>query len=245
MSHTFTSLSEKFGLEEHALHLLPPGTEPAVALPQRRAVPAGAKGAAHDGRHGGLTVRLDRAGLLDGALRRTPRHSGRGARRRGLVVPGAGVLVGGGGGGGGGGLCGGLQRGSYALEALLRQHHLAPLGGLLRFLADGLGQHGHPAVLVVAVVRVEVDDLAVREPDPEALLHKHVAFFLFAEGGPAPRLAALAVAVGLHERTLVVDELGGLGEVYARSRLASHLVVGGKLGTVEAEEAASPVLHCH
>jgi len=47
--------------------------------------------------------------------------------------------------------------------------------------ADYLGQDLHPALLVLGVICVEVDDFAVVETNAEALLDEHVALFLLGE----------------------------------------------------------------
>lgn len=186
-------------------------------------------------------MRLHQARLLDRALRRTPRDSRRRAGRRinVLLLPLRNrrssskrlrrqVL-----------LRLDLER---TLKLLLRKHHVTPFTGLPALLAHRLRKHRHPPFFILAVVRVEVDDLAVAEADPEPLFYEHVAFFLFSEGRLATRLAAFVVGIWLHERGLVVDELDGFGEFDARAWLAGHFVVSGKLGAVEAEEAAAPVL---
>lgn len=55
-------------------------------------------------------------------------------------------------------------------------------------------------------------------------------------------MSALAGNFLLDEGGLIIDKFGGLSEVDGCTRLARSFVVGGKLGTLETEEAATPVL---
>jgi hypothetical protein len=109
-------------------------------------------------------------------------------------------------------------------------------------LADGLGQHLHPALLGCSAVGIKVDDLAVGEAHAEALLDKHVALLLLGEGALAPAAAAAARHLLLQQRRAVVDQLGCLGQVDGGARLARRLVEGGQLGAVKLEVSPSPVL---
>ena len=90
-----------------------------------------------------------------------------------------------------------------------------------------------------AAVGVKVDDLTVRETNAEAFFYEHVAFFIISKSGLATttRLCSRWLLKG----ALVVNELGGLGQVDGSTRLPCRLVVSGKLCTFQAEETASPV----
>ena len=68
-----------------------------------------------------------------------------------------------------------------------------------RALPHDLGQDFHPALLVGAVVGVEIDHFAVGEADPEAFFHKHIAFLFLGEGG-FPPATALGAGLFLGER---------------------------------------------
>ena len=103
---------------------------------------------------------------------------------------------------------------------LALEHQIAPAAlHATAFLANASIQNLHPAFFVARGVGIEVDYLAVVEPDSETFFDEHIAFFLFCEA----RLAALAMLTDsllLSERTAVVDELGCVCEVDCGSRLA-------------------------
>ncbi len=109
-----------------------------------------------------------------------------------------------------------------------------------RIFAHGLGQDFHPAFFLGRAVGVEINDLAVREPDSEPFLHEHVPFFFFREGALAA--SAFAGTFLLQERGPVVDQLRRFAEVDRRARLTRRFMVCGQLAPVQLEEAATPVL---
>jgi hypothetical protein len=129
---------------------------------------------------------------------------------------------------------------SSLLLAFLLQDHGDPALLCRDVSADSLNKDLHPALLLLACVGVEVNDLAVCKADPEALFDEHVAFFIFSKA----RLATTATLCGgrLLKRPLVVEKLGGLRQVDCGSRLPSALVVGCEFGAFEAEVTTTPVL---
>jgi hypothetical protein len=120
-----------------------------------------------------------------------------------------------------------LGSGSLLFALLFENHGNPPL---LRcdVSANGLSEDLHPAFLLLAGVGIEINDLAVREAEPEAFLNEHIAFLIFSKA----RLATTATLCRgwLLKRALVVKELGRFREVDCRSRLAGTLMVGCELG---------------
>jgi hypothetical protein len=106
------------------------------------------------------------------------------------------------------------------------EHHLCPPfdRGRRRSFANNVAKNLHPFVFRRSRVRIEIDDLPVREADSESLLDKHVALFFFCKR----RLASSTLCRDffLCKSGLVVNEFGGFGEVDSGTRLESRFVVG-------------------
>lgn len=128
----------------------------------------------------------------------------------------------------------------------MREDEIGPFGHFAARgagTADGLAEGTHPFVFLRGRVGVEVDGFAVGEAEAEPLFDELVAFVFFGEGGFAAFLGGGVGCVGVGDQGgLVVDELGGFGEVDGCAGLHGVFVVGGKAGGGEAEEAATPVL---
>lgn len=124
---------------------------------------------------------------------------------------------------------------------LTSKHQIRP--GLARrcILPHHLRENLHPVIFRGGAVGVEIDDLAIPEPDPESFFDEHVSFFFLGEGALATS-TAFAGYFFLKQRRAIVNQLGCLGEIDRCSRLACRLVIRGQLGPVELEEAATPVL---
>jgi hypothetical protein len=132
-------------------------------------------------------------------------------------------------------------RGTRCLvTTLLLENHVSPGLSRSNVLADTIGKHLHPAVFLLPVVGVEVNDLAVAETNAESFLNEHVAFLVLGKA----RLAT-TTRLGsrrLFECTLVVEQLGCLGKVDGSTRLPCRLVVSGEFCAVQTEEATAPEL---
>lgn len=107
--------------------------------------------------------------------------------------------------------------------------------------ADDIAKGLHPALLVLAGVGIEIDNLPVVEADTETLFDKHVTFLFFRKG----RTASLAVAtrgLGVRQLSSVIDESPGVGQIDGSTRLTGCLVVSSKLSADELEVTSTPVL---
>ena len=122
--------------------------------------------------------------------------------------------------------------GSDAVSVVGRRRHVAP---------NHLGQNTHPALLVRRRVGIKVDTLAIVEPDPEALLDKHVAVLLLGKCRPPPS-SILARRLLFRQCLPVINEPLRVGKVNGSTRLPGGFVVGSELGAHELEVAATPVL---
>src|SRR5271154_2156827 len=123
------------------------------------------------------------------------------------------------------------------------EHHLRPPLGLRSrrsTFTNNLAKNLHPFVLRRGRVSIEIYDLAIGEADAEALLDKHVALFFFRKGRPAS--SALRGDLLLRESGLVIDELGGFGEVNRGTRLECRFVISGQFCACQLEEASPPEL---
>jgi hypothetical protein len=112
----------------------------------------------------------------------------------------------------------------------------------LVFFANAGIKDSHPAFFVRSGVSVEVDHLAIIETDAKPFFNEHVTFFLLRKAR-LTALAALASSLLLGQCSTIVDEFTGIGQIDRGAWLPSRLVVGCELGSLEFEEAATPVLY--